>query len=121
MISTPAMRRGAEAESRALAWLKTRGLKFVARNVRYRCGEIDLVMREGDTLVFVEVRYRNRSDYGGAIESVNAAKRTRIERAVRLYVAATPGAGKRPLRIDVVAMGPGESIEWIRNAFEETI
>ncbi len=115
------MRRGAEAESRALAWLKARGLKFVARNVRYRYGEIDLVMREGDTLVFVEVRYRSRSDYGGALESVNAAKRARIERAVRLYVAATPGADGRALRIDVVAIGPEEDIEWIRNAFGETI
>ncbi len=74
---TRAADRGASAEALAASWLEARGLKLIARNVRFRYGEIDLVMDDGEALVFVEVRYRARDDYGGAAASVTAAKRTR--------------------------------------------
>jgi putative endonuclease len=66
---------GQAAESRAEAFLKTQGLTLVARNWRCRFGEIDLVMQDGSTLVFVEVRLRSRSDFGGAAASVTPPSR----------------------------------------------
>lgn len=109
---------GPRAERLAARWLGKRGMRLVARNVRYRYGEIDLVMNDGDTLVFVEVRYRASENFGGAVASVTANKRARIERAIRGYIAANPSAGRRPLRADVVAVAPGDRVEWIKNAWE---
>ncbi len=110
--------RGARAESEAAAWLKKKGLKLLERNVRSRFGEIDLVMEDGSTLVFVEVRYRARNDFGGAAASVTPAKRARLQRAIGVYIASHPRAGARNLRADVVAMSGQGDIEWIPNAFE---
>ena len=112
--------RGAHAERTAAAWLAGRGLKLLERNVRSRFGEIDLIMEDGATLVFVEVRYRARSDYGGAAASVTAAKRARLQRAIGVYLARHPHAAARTLRADVVAISGAGDIEWIPNAFEET-
>lgn len=84
--------RGARAESQAAEWLKGKGLKLLERNVRSRFGEIDLVMEDGTTLVFVEVRYRSRDDYGGAVASVTPAKQARLQRAIGVSISrATPG------------------------------
>jgi putative endonuclease len=79
---------GQSAESRAEAFLKTHGLKRVTRNWRCRFGEIDLVMQDGATLVFVEVRLRSRSDFGGAAASVTPAKQKKLLAAARQYLAA---------------------------------
>jgi len=110
--------RGARAERKAAAWLVSRGLKLLERNVRSRFGEIDLIMEDGATLVFVEVRYRARSDYGGAAASVTAAKRTRLQRAIGVYLTRHPHAAARTLRADVIAISGADEIEWIPNAFE---
>lgn len=110
--------RGKRAEDEAARWLSKRGLALVARNVRYRFGEIDLVMDDGEALVFVEVRYRSRNDYGGAAASITAAKQARITRAIRAYIGSHPEAARRVLRVDVVAMSAGGRIEWIKNALE---
>ena len=113
--------RGARAESQAADWLKRKGLKLLERNVRSRFGEIDLIMEDGSTLVFVEVRYRSRDDFGGAAASVTPAKRARLQRAIGVYVAGHPRAGARNLRADVVAISGQGDIEWIPNAFEGAI
>lgn len=118
---TLAAERGERAETRAAEWLEARGLRLLARNVRSRFGEIDLVMEDGRTLVFVEVRYRASDAYGGAAASVTAAKRRRLERAIRAYLASAPGAARRNLRADVVAVSGGGAVEWIPNAFEGTL
>ena len=108
---------GDAAEDRALHHLLQAGLRLVARNYRTPGrggGEIDLVMRDGATLVFVEVRRRGRADYGGAA-SVGAAKRRRIVFAARLFLlryAAPP-----PCRFDVVAVQEGR-LQWLRAAFD---
>ncbi|MDN5864774.1 MAG: YraN family protein [Gammaproteobacteria bacterium] len=109
-----------QKENLAAKWLATQGLELIERNVRYRCGEIDLVMDDGEALVFVEVRYRARADFGGAAASVTAAKQARMLRAIRAYVAAHPGSERRNLRADVVAVSAGDRIEWIKNAVEAT-
>ena len=91
---------GASAESLAAAYLEARGLAIVARNVRSRFGEIDLVARDGATLVFVEVRLRRSAAYGGAAESITRAKQARLLAAARLYLSRL--AKEPPCRFDAV-------------------
>jgi putative endonuclease len=108
---------GQSAESRAAAFLQSQGMKLVERNWRCRFGEIDLVMRDDATLVFVEVRLRNRSDFGGAAASVTPAKQKKLVAAARQYLSALKTV---PVcRFDVVALADGTPAEWIRNAFED--
>ena len=112
---TPAQSAGGDAEERAAAYLANRGLAIVARNFRTRLGEIDLIARDGDTLVFVEVRKRSSGSFGGAIESVTPAKQRRIQAAANQYLSRL---GRAPrCRFDVVAMD-GEETKWLRAAFE---
>jgi putative endonuclease len=88
----------------------------VARNYRTRMGEIDLVAREGDTLVFVEVRLRSNARFGGAAESVDRRKRLRIESAARHFLARLQ---REPAcRFDVVTLEGDSVAEWLRGAFE---
>jgi len=115
--ASPRQREGFAAEGRALDYLLSQGLRPVARNFRVRVGELDLVMTDGDELVFVEVRRRASARFGGAAASVTAAKRARVRRAAQAFLAASFGArGWPPIRFDVVAI-EGERIEWIRGAF----
>ena len=110
--------RGRDAEERAAEYLQSHGLKLVARNYHCRFGEIDLVMRDGNTLVFVEVRARRSSAYGGAAASITAAKREKLLAAARHYL-----SGRSPVppcRFDAVLIeGEPPRIEWLRNAFED--
>lgn len=108
---------GQSAESRAEAFLQSRGLKLLARNWRCRFGEIDLVMQEGATLVFIEVRLRNRSDYGGAAASVTPAKQKKLLAAARQYLATLKTLP--PCRFDVVALTGDAPPDWIKNAFDD--
>ena len=108
---------GQSAESRAEAFLKTRGLKLVARNWHCRFGEIDLVMLDGATLVFIEVRLRSRSDFGGAAASVTPAKQKKLLAAARQYLATLKTLP--PCRFDVVALSGEAAPEWIWNAFDD--
>jgi putative endonuclease len=109
------MSRGREAEDLAARHLERRGLRVIRRNFRVRGGEIDLICRDGKTLVFVEVRLRSRQDFGGAGESITAAKRRRIILAARHYLARQPN----PCRFDCVLLSGLEdgTLEWIRDAF----
>ncbi len=108
---------GAQAEAHAAQFLQRRGLTLLHRNYRCRQGEIDLVMRDGATLVFVEVRLRRRSDFGGAAASIDGAKQGRLIGAAQHYLASL---GRTPAcRFDAVLLqsADGAGIEWIRNAF----
>ncbi|MEJ0001363.1 MAG: YraN family protein [Verrucomicrobiota bacterium] len=109
-------RAGARAEDLCAELLRKAGLRLLARNWRCRHGEIDLVAEEGATLVFAEVRYRRNRRYGGAAESVTAAKQARLVAAARLYLMRRPDAD---CRFDVLLLDSLEAgrIEWIRNAF----
>ncbi|MFA7665597.1 MAG: YraN family protein [Burkholderiaceae bacterium] len=113
---TPAQRIGAAAEQQALAYLLAQGLAPVARNVGSRLGEIDLIMRDGDELVFVEVRARSRSDYGGAAASIGWRKQQRLRRESQRWLSVHYGDRWPACRFDVCALAPGH-IEWIRGAF----
>ena len=106
---------GREAEDEALAWLAARGCRLVTRNYRSRFGEIDLIVRDGPVLVFVEVRKRSNSAFGGAAASITASKRDKLLATARQYLA---GLGREvPCRFDAVLMDGGGGVEWIRDAF----
>lgn len=110
---------GAAIESAALAWLEARGLTCIERNFRCRGGEIDLIMREAGTLIFVEVRLRSHGGFGSAAESVTTAKQRRLIRAAQYYLA-TRAAADIACRFDVLAAKrEGETIiwEWVPDAF----
>ena len=114
-------RTGAHYESLALQHLERAGLELLERNFTCRHGEIDLVMRERDALVFVEVRYRRASGFGDGADSVSAAKRRRLVSAASAWLAAHPRLANQACRFDVVAIGGGEAqptLDWLRNAFE---
>ena len=114
---TPAQAMGADAEERAARFLAGRGLAIVARNYRTRFGEIDLIARDGATLVFVEVRLRSSARFGGAAASVDARKRRRIEATARLYLARL--GAEPPCRFDVITLDrDGDEVSgWLRGAF----
>lgn len=103
-------------ELRALEHLQEQGLVLLARNVRYRVGELDLVMRDGPIIIFVEVRFRARSAYGTAADSVSLTKQLRVRRAAALWLQAKRFAREPACRFDVVAID-GEVLRWIPNAF----
>lgn len=108
---------GAEAEARAAEYLVRQGLKVIGRNFRCRLGEIDLIARDGETLVFVEVRSRRNAGYGGALASVDGRKQQRLIAAAQYYLARQ--AYLPPCRFDVVALeGAAQVVHWVRNAFE---
>lgn len=105
-------------ELAARQFLERQGLVFIAANVRNAGGEIDLIMREQNTLVFVEVRYRKAAQFGSAKESVNAAKQRKLVTAAQAYLQSAPQWRGSPCRFDVVAMaGQPVQLEWIRHAF----
>lgn len=114
-MTAPHLRTGQRAEAIAEAHLVARGLRTLARNYRCRVGEIDLVMRDGSTLVFVEVRARASEAFGGAVASITPAKRRHLVRAARHYLATT--GYDVPCRFDVVLLQSGQ-VEWLRAAFE---
>ena len=121
---TAAQRQGQAAEDAALALLRRAGLVLLARNLRCRAGEIDLVMREGAVLVFVEVRHRANPRYGGAPASVDHAKQCRLARAAahflpRLAKTHWP-AGTPACRFDVVAADE-QALRWLRGAFDTPV
>jgi len=106
---------GAAAEARAADYLQRQGLRILERNWRCRRGEIDLIARDGNTLVFVEVRARASRAFGGAAASITAAKQARIIAAAEQYllgVRPTP-----PCRFDAVCID-GSQLEWLKNCFD---
>lgn len=110
--------RGKNAEQQARRHLEQRGLKLLETNYRCKLGEIDLIMQDNETLVFIEVRYRKSNAYGSAIESVTTGKQNRLVAAARHYLQAN--RSNTPCRFDVVGItGQNASkLEWIKNAFE---
>lgn len=109
------MNRGAAAEELASAFLSARGLAIVKRNYRCRRGEIDIIARDRDTLVFVEVRLRRSATFGGAAASITAAKRLRLRTAAAHYLG---GLGSEPpCRFDAILLDAldADRIEWLRD------
>lgn len=112
--------RGQEAEAAACRFLVDHGLELITRNYRCRHGEIDLIMRDGRAVVFVEVRYRGNRRFADGAETIDRRKQSKLVATALHYLQSHPGAAARQARFDVVAIAPdsGENqFHWIPNAF----
>lgn len=107
--------RGAAAEQAAADYLAQQGLLPVTRNFRCRLGEIDLIMRDGKTLVFVEVRARASGEFGGAAASIDSRKQHKLIAAAQMYL--TQVSPTPPCRFDAVLIENG-ALRWVQNAFQ---
>jgi putative endonuclease len=114
---TPKQRAGDRAEDAAARYLAGVGCELLARNARYPDGELDLIVREGELVVFVEVRLRSSRGYGGAPASVDRFKQKRIMRAAQRWLGQHYGQRWPACRFDVVAVDGNGTIDWIRDAF----
>jgi putative endonuclease len=110
---------GARAEALAADYLKARGVYILERNFRVKGGEIDLIAREGDVTVFVEVRLRRSQTFGGALASITPAKRRRLILAAQCWLLRKRGGRQGNIRFDYVLLDrlSSDGIEWVRNAF----
>ena len=112
---------GREWEKATESFLRGHGLKTLKRNYQCRHGEIDLIMEEGDCLVFVEVRYRHRRAFGSGAETVDGRKQSKITRTAALFLSRHPRRAAQPCRFDVISIAEQQGrprFQWIRNAFE---
>lgn len=111
--------KGSDAEQVAASYLQRQRLILVTQNYRCRFGEIDLIMRDGTTLVFIEVRMRSHEIFGGAAASITLSKQAKLLRTARYYLAELNS--EPPCRFDALLLSGanGQEIEWIKNAFGE--
>jgi putative endonuclease len=113
------MRAGAQAEQTAARYLQRHGLRLLQSNYRCRFGEIDLILADRDTLVFVEVRLRTHSDFGGAAASIDERKQHKVILAAQHYLASVSPVP--PCRFDAVLLTSADGaqgVEWLQNAFQ---
>lgn len=120
-------RQGHDAEQHACEHLQCQGLRLLERNYRSRYGEIDLIMRHADALVFVEVRYRRSSRFGSPAETVNVRKQAKIRATAEYYLQQNPQRAAVSCRFDVVSVAPAGLaaagltqtyiVDWIPDAF----
>jgi putative endonuclease len=111
--------KGSDAEQIAVSYLQRQHLILVTQNYRCRFGEIDLIMHDGNTLVFIEVRMRANDQFGGAAVSITPTKQAKLLRTARHYLSEI---NSEPLcRFDALLLSgaKGQEIEWIKNAFGE--
>jgi putative endonuclease len=113
---------GKDAELQALNYLQQQGLRLLAQNWLCKRGELDLVMLDGDTVVFVEVRYRLHAGFGGALASVDTRKQQKLVLAAQYFLQQEARWANQPCRFDVIALqGRGHSgtpLDWLKNAFD---
>jgi putative endonuclease len=110
--------KGRVAEEQALAYLKAQGMRFIAQNYNCRLGEIDLIMQDKDHLVFIEVRSRTSSYFGGGIGSITYAKKQKIMNTASYYMLNHQKQNKYALRFDVLSIdGKSAEVTWIKDAF----
>lgn len=108
---------GKAAEALAAAYLQQRGLQLLERNYLCRFGEIDLIMRDGSELVFVEVRLRTNAKFGGAGASITSSKQQKLARTAQHYLMQH---GDAPCRFDAVLLGSLDAtdLQWLKNAID---
>ena len=119
----PAQQRGQAAEAIACRYLLGQGLTLLERNYHSRCGEIDLIMRDGDTIVFVEVRCRSNRNFDTAAESIDYRKQKKLILTAAQYLQKKGLSDRCPARFDVVTMSSigatwESGFEWLRDAFQ---
>ncbi len=116
-----ALGKGLQYEERARRYLQRQGLRLLQKNYRSRFGEIDLIMTDADAVCFIEVKFRQSADYGGAATAIPQWKRRKLIRTAMVYLAHNQKLGRRPARFDALLIqrdrNGSDHIEWIRNAF----
>lgn len=121
MVRADHRRLGSDAEQYVFRYLRTKGLRPVARNYRTRRGEIDLVMLDGDCLTFIEVRYRNAHSFVSAFLTVDARKQGKLANAAAMFLSRHGRFRHNPCRFDVVGVDCDTkghlTIDWRRDAF----
>jgi len=115
------LRKGLRFEDQARDYLQVHGLTLLQPNYHCRFGEIDLVMRDGDTLCFIEVKFRKSQLFGGAAASIPRAKQRKIIKTALFYIASHKHLANQPMRFDALLIqrqaDGGDHINWVRNAF----
>lgn len=122
---TTTREQGDFTESLACQFLENKGFKFIERNFNCRFGEIDLIMQDKDSLVFVEVRYRRNNNYGSGAETITTNKQSKLIKTASAYLQRHAKLNQYPARFDVISItGPIETtnienikFDWIENAF----
>lgn len=110
---------GKDAEHQALEHLQQHGLRLLAQNWLCKRGELDLVMLDGDTVVFVEVRYRKDTQWGGALASIDGRKQQKLILAAQYFLQRESRWANAPCRFDVVAIDSHpDQLNWLQNAFD---
>jgi putative endonuclease len=109
------MNAGAQAEQLAADYLLRHGLRLITKNYRSRFGEIDLILADGNVLVFVEVRLRRNANFGGAAASIDARKQAKLVTTAQQYLSTLPTVP--PCRFDAILLDGSGQIEWLKNAF----
>jgi len=121
-VKKTAVKIGADAEDSAVSYLENAGLKLITRNYRLPFGEIDIIMKEEDVIVFVEVRYRKSPSHGEGVETVTYMKQQKIIRAAEYFLQQKKWREVYPCRFDVVTIEPSQDmtprINWLKNAFQ---
>jgi len=121
MAPSPTQSIGAKAEQLALEFLTAKGLRCLQRNFFCRFGEIDLIMQDGDCLIFVEVRFRSRNRFSTALQSVGIAKQRKIIRSASSFLRRAKRYSDTTIRFDVVAIDSAGTddyaIQWVPDAF----
>lgn len=111
---------GQQWEKTAESFLRKQGLTVITRNYHCKQGEIDLVMLDGDALVFIEVRYRQNSSYGSGAQTVTRSKQLKIIATARHFLLKHPRYSQQPCRFDVISIENSQqhpNLDWIRDAF----
>jgi len=111
---------GSHWERVAESFLQAKGLQTIMRNFNCRLGEIDLILEDGDCLVFAEIRYRRTARFGDGAASITPMKQKRIIRAAQRFLQFQPHRTRQPCRFDVVSLGHDRgklNVNWVRGAF----
>jgi len=114
-------RKGLQYETLARAHLQKQGLKFLQGNYHSRFGEIDLIMLDGSTVCFIEVKFRKRLDFGGAANTIPISKQQKIIKTAQIYMSENKKLAKRAMRFDALIMQQDDqdlNINWIRSAYD---
>lgn len=109
------LKQGTAAENLACQYLSQQGLNLVEKNYRCQYGELDIIMKHDKTLVIVEVRFRQSTKYGTALETITHKKQSRIIAATQHYL--QKNNINSPIRFDAVAISASNQIKWVKNAF----
>ncbi len=114
-------KKGQQAEQIALEYLQSQGLIRLYENFSCKQGEIDLIMLDKEFIVFVEVRYRKKTQYGHPLETINYQKQQKIIKAIQVFLLQYPKYNHLPCRIDAIALhsqADQEKINWVKNAIQ---